>query len=133
VDGGICRPADVAHTDHDGTAGEALSVVETIAAGRRDPSWRRALGVRNKHAAVERRVRATRTAGDVETRQAVEERLPGGGDRGAGGRRTPREQLLRERQRGGDAARAEQPAVPDFHEPPREYVQEEAAEGKVAG
>ena len=73
-------------------------------------------------------MRAAGTAGDVDARQAVEQRRPARWDAWRSALRSIREQLLRDRQRGRHLTRGEQSAVPDLHETRREDVQEEPAE-----
>src|SRR5439155_14671044 len=93
------------------------------------PSWR---GVdrraRRQGVAEHGAVRAARAAGEVDSRQASQERAPVGGLRGGGRRPRAGEEATGVGERGGDLARAEQAEVANLHEARGQEVEQEAAE-----
>jgi hypothetical protein len=101
------------------------------AAGGHRNSWRRAFRGAEHEAARERGLLAARTAGEIETGRAVEQRHPvrrRGRDKRRACGRASCEQPVRERQRGRDLLWRKQSAMANLHEARGEHVQEEAAE-----
>lgn len=101
------------------------------AAGGHRNSWRRAFRGAEHEAARERGLLAARTAGEIETGRAVEQRHPvrrRGRDKRRACGRASCEQPVRERQRGRDLLWRKQSAMANLHEARGEHVQQEAAE-----
>src|SRR5207247_5754628 len=78
-------------------------------------------------------VRAARAAGEVDSRQASQERAPVGGLRGGGRRPRAGEEATGVGERGGDLVRAEQAEVANLHEARGQDVEQEAAEKLARG